>query len=52
MQAALASCPADTVDSVVLWPSPKSRALYERMGFRQPAHLLELPLGQRERPQL
>ena len=50
MQAALASCPASTTDSVILWPSPKSRGLYERLGFREPAHLLELPLGQPRPP--
>lgn len=30
------------VDAVILWPTPRSRSLYQRYGFEQPADMLEL----------
>jgi GNAT superfamily N-acetyltransferase len=45
LHVALAACPAEAVDTVVLWPSQQSVALYRRAGFRPPAALLELSLG-------
>jgi GNAT superfamily N-acetyltransferase len=41
MAAALAWCDAHDVDAVVLWPTPRSRALYERHGFATPREMLE-----------
>jgi ribosomal protein S18 acetylase RimI-like enzyme len=34
IDAALAWCRTHAIDSVVLWPTPRSRALYKRKGFR------------------
>lgn len=31
-----------SVDAVILWPTPRSRTLYLRHGFRQPHDILEL----------
>jgi GNAT superfamily N-acetyltransferase len=45
VEAALAECTAAGVDSVVLWPTSRSRSLYERYGFAVPGDLLELVLG-------
>jgi ribosomal protein S18 acetylase RimI-like enzyme len=44
LRAALAACPADSVDTVILWPSAQSVTLYRRAGFQSPATLLEHPL--------
>jgi GNAT superfamily N-acetyltransferase len=33
LRAALAECESRGFDSVILWPTPRSRALYERHGF-------------------
>lgn len=33
MEAAMACCRAEGVDSVLLWPTPRSRTLYARFGF-------------------
>lgn len=41
LEAALAWCDAWPLDSVILWPSVKSRSLYERHGFREAATLME-----------
>lgn len=30
------------VDAVILWPTPRSRSLYQRYGFEQPVDMLEL----------
>jgi hypothetical protein len=30
------------VDAVILWPSPRSRTLYMRHGFKTPNDILEL----------
>ena len=37
----LAACPPETVDTVILWPTPESVALYRRAGFETPADILE-----------
>jgi len=42
---ALAFCQQQPVHSVILWPSEKSRALYERHGFAVRSDLLELILN-------
>ena len=39
--AALAACDAAGVDAVILWPTPRSRSLYERHGFGVSGDLLE-----------
>jgi GNAT superfamily N-acetyltransferase len=41
MDAATSWCDANAIDSVVLWPTPKSRSLYRRHGFRPPPTMLE-----------
>jgi ribosomal protein S18 acetylase RimI-like enzyme len=41
LQMALAACPAETVDSLILWPTPQSVSLYERLGFSRPIDLME-----------
>lgn len=41
MAAALAWCDAHAIDSIVLWPTAKSRRLYGRHGFAAPPTLLE-----------
>jgi GNAT superfamily N-acetyltransferase len=45
LQAALACCRARGVDAVILWPTPRSRPLYERHGFAVPKDLFELRLA-------
>ncbi|MCL2394769.1 MAG: GNAT family N-acetyltransferase [Acidimicrobiaceae bacterium] len=44
LDAALDECRARGVDTIVLWPSARSRSLYERRGFRSPGLVMELPL--------
>lgn len=39
--AALEDCAARSVDSVFLWPSPRSRSLYQRHGFSEHAGVME-----------
>jgi GNAT superfamily N-acetyltransferase len=41
--AALEECDRRHVHSVVLWPTPRSRSLYERHGFAVPRTVLERP---------
>jgi len=41
LEAALAFCREQRVDSVVLWPTAKSRTLYARHGFVAPNDILE-----------
>lgn len=48
LTAALAACPAATVDRAVLWPSPASVSLYRRAGFGPPAAMLERLLRREE----
>jgi len=43
LAAALAECDRRGLHSVVLWPTPRSRTLYGRQGFRVPRTLLERP---------
>lgn len=43
--AALDACRAARVDSVILWPTSRSRPLYERFGFRGTGDVMELRLG-------
>jgi len=33
LKAVLAECEASSVDTIILWPTPQSRSLYERHGF-------------------
>lgn len=42
---ALAFCEARRVDSVVLWPTERSRPLYMRHGFRVPTTMLDRPVS-------
>lgn len=41
MDAVTSWCASNAVDSVVLWPTAKSRSLYRRHGFAAPPALLE-----------
>lgn len=41
LRAVLEECDARGVDAVLLWPTPKSRSLYERHGFAVRSDLLE-----------
>jgi ribosomal protein S18 acetylase RimI-like enzyme len=43
LEAALVQADADGVDSIVLWPSARSRSLYLRRGFIAHGAVLELP---------
>lgn len=45
LEAALEWCRANEIGSVILWPTERSRPLYERHGFRVTGDLLELPLN-------
>ena len=42
LQAVLDECRRSNVDSVFLWPSERSRPLYERFGFTTPSDMLAL----------
>ncbi|MGH2609746.1 MAG: GNAT family N-acetyltransferase [Tepidiformaceae bacterium] len=44
MEAALAFCEVQRVDSVILWPTEQSRTLYARHGFRLPEDMMEAVL--------
>jgi GNAT superfamily N-acetyltransferase len=44
MKAAVAFCRERGVDSVVLWPTQRSRTLYARHGFGRPDDMMELRL--------
>ena len=44
LDAALQFCRGAGVDSVILWPSSRSRSLYERNGFAAPSDLLQAVL--------
>lgn len=44
LDAALDECRTRGLDTIVLWPSARSRSLYERRGFRSPGLVMELPL--------
>jgi GNAT superfamily N-acetyltransferase len=43
LAAALDGCDRADVDTLILWPSTRSEALYRRHGFARPASLLERP---------
>ena len=42
LETALAACRARGVDSVILWPTPRSRSLYQRHGFAVRDDLMQL----------
>ena len=42
---AMAWCKANGVDAVILWPTPRSRPLYERHGFRADGGVMEAVVG-------
>jgi hypothetical protein len=42
LNAALAWCARQRVDEVILWPTPPSRTLYRRGGFRTGTHIMSL----------
>ncbi|MBO0693549.1 MAG: GNAT family N-acetyltransferase [Acidimicrobiaceae bacterium] len=44
LDAALDECRGRGLDTIVLWPSARSRSLYERRGFQAPGLVMELPL--------
>ena len=44
MEAALAHCRERGVDSVILWPTERSKTLYARHGFEPPEDMMELIL--------
>ncbi len=46
MEAALAFCREQGVDSVILWPTGKSRTLYARHGFGQAEDIMESVLDE------
>lgn len=49
--AAMEFCRREGVDSVILWPTERSRSLYERLGFGPPGDMLEAVLdGGRDLP--
>lgn len=50
LEAALAWCRAEGVDSVILWPTRASRSLYARHGFEPGDDLMELSLGATDQP--
>ncbi|MGH2633967.1 MAG: GNAT family N-acetyltransferase [Tepidiformaceae bacterium] len=45
LRTALAFCREQRVDSVLLWPTPRSRTLYARHGFAVEDDVMELRLG-------
>jgi GNAT superfamily N-acetyltransferase len=47
LEAALAHCREQGVDSVILWPTGRSRPLYRRHGFVEPGDMLEAILDPR-----
>jgi GNAT superfamily N-acetyltransferase len=42
LREALDWCPAHAIDSAILWPSPRSRSLYTRHGFRASGAVFDL----------
>jgi GNAT superfamily N-acetyltransferase len=44
MAVAVSSCRDEGVDSIVLWPTERSRTLYARHGFEMPDDMMELVL--------
>ncbi|MGH2708893.1 MAG: GNAT family N-acetyltransferase, partial [Actinomycetota bacterium] len=52
LAAALHECEVLRVDTVILWPTPKSRPLYQRHGFVAGDDLLEWRLASPRPPEL
>ncbi len=52
LAAALHECEVLNVDTVILWPTPKSRPLYQRHGFAAGEDLLERRLARPRPPEL
>jgi GNAT superfamily N-acetyltransferase len=52
LRTALAFCRDRGVESVVLWPSPRSVPLYQRHGFRRQAEVMELHRPAESSPEL
>ena len=50
MEAALAWCRAVAVDSVILWPTDRSRTLYARYGFAPPGDIMQANLDPGRQP--
>jgi hypothetical protein len=46
METALAHCRESRVDSVILWPTARSRTLYARHGFSEPTDMMEAILDE------
>jgi GNAT superfamily N-acetyltransferase len=46
MEAAMGYCRGEGVDSVILWPTPRSRSLYARYGFGSPDDMMEAVLDE------
>jgi GNAT superfamily N-acetyltransferase len=46
IETCLRYCEKEALDAVILWPTPRSRHLYERYGFAAPDDLFERRLGQ------
>ena len=51
MDTCLRCCDNEAVDAVILWPTPRSRRLYERHGFEAREDLFERRLGPRPSPE-
>ncbi|MFN2576415.1 MAG: N-acetyltransferase family protein [Pyrinomonadaceae bacterium] len=45
LSTAIAWCETNEVDAVILWPTQRSRSLYERRGFAVREDLMELVIG-------
>jgi GNAT superfamily N-acetyltransferase len=45
MRAVIEQCEAEHVDSVILWPTERSKPLYLRHGFRIAEGMLDKPIG-------
>lgn len=52
LAAALDECDRRGVQSTILWPTPRSRPLYERHGFMAPRAIMERPTADEDRRQV
>lgn len=52
IQTALDWCRDEQVDSVILWPTPRSRMLYERFGFKPDQDILALRMNASQTPEV
>lgn len=50
LEGLVAACREAGVDAILLWPSERSRGLYERMGFAAPGDVLGLQVGSGRTP--